>query len=165
MTIFNTPACLQFLFIIHSVNSDSDVLENMLAKIEQDTYAFAGQVEELILDKCNVTSVASCDRKSYHVCNSELPYATCPGKDLNVKACGSGVEGGCGGLFDFTTSIVSVAPDSSTSTERTDNRIKDGVCSTLLVEQYMKDTTAADTAYWEKFDVIPPSLYYGTDDG
>ena len=144
-------------------------LEAMLSKIEQDTSTFAHKMEDLIINKCNYTSDDTCYKSSYHRCNSELPYATCPGNEYTIQKCGNGNEnGGCGGLFDFTTSVVTVAPDTSNPyffQETEDDRVKDGVCSTLRLEEYMKDTTDNSKEYWQSYNVFPPWLYFGTDDG
>lgn len=131
----------------------------MLSKIETDTYTFARTMEGLILDKCNFTSDETCFKSSFHTCDSVLPSTTCPGNEYTIRKCGTGKEGGCGGLFDFTSSVVSVAP--GTDVDRT----KDGVCSTLRAEKYMINTTESEKSYWEGFGVLSPTLYYGTDDG
>ena len=169
MNIFSIPPWLLFM-TARSIKANSNQLENMLAKIEFDTYTFAHKMEDLIMDKCNFTSDETCYKASYHSCDSELPYATCPGNDYAIGKCGSGKEGGCGGLFDFTTSVVSVAPvrtrsGQNTLKEANDDRVKDGVCSTLRAEQYMIDTTKENKSYWDDLGVFSPALYYGTDDG
>ncbi len=143
-------------------------LESMLSKIEKDTSTFAHKMEELIMRKCNYTSDDSCFKGSFDRCNSEFPNATCPGKEYAIQRCGKGNEGGCGGLFDFTTSVVTVAPDNSDPyfyQEGEKDRVKDDVCSTLRLEQYMKDATDDSKSYWESYDVFPPWMYFGTDDG
>jgi hypothetical protein len=169
MNISYISSCL-LLFnftTLRLVNANNADLESMLTKIEQDTYTFAHKMEELILNRCNFTSDDTCYKRSYHTCDSQFPYATCPGKDLAIKKCGSGNDGGCGGLFDFTASVVSVAPDTTSISDSNNysDRIKDGVCSTLRAEEYMKQVTEEATSYWSPFDVRPPALYYGTDDG
>ena len=164
--ICSAPA-LGVLFFAQSGRA-SFLLESMLNKIEIDTFHFAHKMEDLILNKCNYTSDVSCSEASYHRCYSELPYATCPGHDYAIQKCGAGNDGGCGGLFDFTASVVSVAPDRRNPFYLQDPesaRGKDGICSTLRLEQYMKNTTEANTPYWESHGVFPPWLYYGTDDG
>lgn len=156
---------------ISKVEASAADLLDMLVQIEQNTSAFAHKMEDLILNKCNFTSDDTCYKASYHRCESELPYATCPGNDYAIKQCGEGNEGGCGGLFDFTTSVVTVAPDTSNSdlfadsTEIVNDRVRDGVCSTLRLEKYMKKATETSKPYWEDYNVLPPWMYYGTDDG
>ncbi len=122
-----------------------------------------------MVNKCNFTSDETCYRANYHPCYSELREASCPGKDYAIQKCGSGKEnGGCGGFFDFSASTVSIAPDNSdpfSLQAEEDDRIKDGVCTTLRIEDYMKEATEASRSYWEGLGVHPPSLYYGTDDG
>ncbi len=167
MSFMKIIKMLLFMPIVTVYASSAD-LQQMLTKIEEDTLALAHKVEELILDKCNFTSDETCYKSSYHSCNSELPYAECPGNEYSIKECGS-QKSGCGGLFDFTTSVVSVAPDSSDptndGTELNNDRIRDGVCSTLRLEDYMKQVTESSRSYWASLDVFPPWLYYGTDDG
>jgi len=147
----------------------SFLLESMLRRIEDETYAFAHAMEELILNKCNYTSDEICYKQNYHPCFSELREASCPGKDYAIQKCGSGKEGGCGGFFDFTRSTVSAAPNSNNdpfhlqSTETI--RVKDGVCTTLRIEDYMKNVTETYRSYWQDLGVHPPTLFYGTDDG
>lgn len=144
-------------------------LELMLARLERDTAAFAREMERLTLatNRCSEDTIRMCSEGSYHACESELPYASCPGYDYAIKTCGKGKEGGCGALFDFTSSIVSVAPDSSSynyGNEESD-RIKDHICATLPAEQYMTQVTDESTPYWNSFSVNPPWLYFGSDDG
>lgn len=153
-----------------TVHASPEDLQKMLGKIEEDTYTFAHKMEELILNKCNFTSDETCYRASYDSCDSELPFAQCPGDEYSIKECGS-QNSGCGGLFDFTTSIVRI-PDTSSDvpldyyeSELKNDRIRDSVCSTLRLEEYMKNVTETSKPYWESFGVFPPWLYYGTNDG
>lgn len=143
------------------------VFTNNFNKVEETTLLFAKKVEELIFNKCDYISDETCYGKNYEPCFSELKNATCPGNDYNIPKCGSGNAGGCGGLFDFTTSTTSVAPDPSDpfSLQEESDRVKDAICSTLPIENYMKEVTQASIPFWEKFGLLPPSLYYGTDDG
>lgn len=138
----------------------------MLLKIEEDIHTFAHKVEDSLVNKCNFTTDETCYKANYDRCDSELPYATCPGGDYSNGRCGSGKEGGCGGLFDFTTSVATVAPDKNTfmPTEESD-RVKDDVCTTLQLESYMKNVTESSTQYWQTYNVLPPWIYYGTDEG
>ncbi len=143
-------------------------LAAMFTKIEEDTSTFALKMEELILDKCNYTSDEICFRQNFDRCLSEFPMATCPGNEYAIQKCGNGQEGGCGGLFDFTASAVTVAPDYSNPyfyQEPEDDRVKDDICSTLRLEAYMKDATEKSEAYWKQYGVFPPWMYFGTDDG
>ena len=166
MTIKRLP----HLFLINSiimiamvVSANQSNLVDMLSKIEQDTSKFAHQMESLLIDKCNFTSDETCYKASYHRCDSELPYATCPGNDYSIKECGIG---SCGGLFDFTKSAVSVAPDTSNfGNEPNNDRVRDGVCSTSRLDDYMSDQTDLSEEYWSSYEVFPPWMYYGTDDG
>ena len=145
------------------VSANQSNLVDMLSKIEQDTSKFAHQMESLLIDKCNFTSDETCYKASYHRCDSELPYATCPGNDYSIKECGIG---SCGGLFDFTKSAVSVAPDTSNfGNEPNNDRVRDGVCSTSRLDDYMSDQTDLSEEYWSSYEVFPPWMYYGTDDG
>ena len=113
-------------------------LQQMLLKIEEDTAAFAHHMEDLILNKCNFTSDDTCYKASYHTCDSEFPSAMCPGNEYSIKQCGS-QGSGCGGLIDFSTSVVSVAPSNNpfggSITETINDRVRDGVCSTLRLER------------------------------
>ena len=96
----------------------------------------------------------------------DASFRRCPGYDYAIKTCGKGKEGGCGALFDFTSSIISIAPDSSRFGDSLlDDRIKDNICSTLPAEQYMTEVTEESTPYWNSFSVNPPWLYFGSDDG
>lgn len=143
-------------------------LQQMFAKIEQDTYTFAHAMEEIILNKCDFTSDASCYKASYHDCDSELPSAECP-EEYIITQCGAGGIGGCGGLFDFTASSVRVAPDLvgfyDSFVEPENDRIRDGVCTTLQMDKYMKDETEASKLYWGSYQVSPPWFHMGTDEG
>ena len=83
--------------------------------MEDDTKSFAKEMEQFLLPdnkfKCSELAIKSCAEANYNTCSSELPSATCPGFDYAIPACGRGQKGGCSGLYDFTASIVSVAPD------------------------------------------------------
>ena len=155
--------------LIPSTEADSALLESILRKIEADTFTLAHKMEDLIVNKCNFTSDETCYQANYHPCFSELKQATCPGKDYAIQQCGVGNDGGCGGFFDFTTSTVSFPHDTQSRNPphlvEEDIRVKDGVCTTLRIEDYMKTATEASRPYWENLGVHPPSLYYGTDDG
>jgi hypothetical protein len=140
-------------------------LGEILDKIESDTLKFASKVEKLILDKCaSIISDEKCSKSSYHRCASEFPSAECPGGEGAIAACGSGKKSGCGGLFDFTTSAVST-PTQVSDNSISPDRIKDGVCSTLGVEEYMIEFSKSTESYWSSLNMLPPWLYYGTDDG
>ena len=86
-------------------------LEQMFQLMESNALDWARQMEELILptNKCSEATLSSCSEANYNVCISEMPYATCPGADDRILACGKGKEGGCSGLFDFTATKVSLA--------------------------------------------------------
>ena len=148
---------LWFLLNLHSAHGDASQLNRMLLKIEEDIHTFAHKVEDSLVNKCNFTTDETCYKANYDRCDSELPYATCPGGDYSNGRCGSGKEGGCGGLFDFTTSVATVAPDKNTfmPTEESD-RVKDDVCTTLQLESYMKNVTESSTQYWQTYNVLPP---------
>ena len=161
---------LGWLFLsnnLHSIQADSIQLNAMLQKIESDIHTFAHKIEDTMMNKCNYTNDEICYKANYDRCDSELPYATCPGGGYSNGRCGSGKVGGCGGLFDFTTSVATVAPDSNIfySTSSESDRVKDDVCTTLQLESYMKNVTESTKSYWESYNVLPPWIYYGTDEG
>ena len=126
-------------------------------------------MEELILNKSNYTFDEICHKQNYHPYFSELREASCLGNEYAINTCGSKKEnGGCGGFFYFTRSTVSIAPDANNNFyyQRSETeREKDGVCTTLRIEDYMKSVMESSRSYWEGLGVHPPSLYYGTDDG
>ena len=156
------------LFLLPTVAANAADLEAMLAKIEQDTYTFAHEVEDILMKKCDFTTDETCYKANFERCTSELPYATCPGKDYAIQKCGSGKEGGCSGLFDFTSSVVTVAPNKTNPyfyQEADSDRIRDAVCTTLPLEEYMKETSEGVTSYWQSYNVFPPWMYFGTDEG
>ena len=171
--ILSSWVLLLLLPSTHAANDEgtgtSADLEDMFDKMKADTLAFALKMEDLLLpvNRCSTATIQSCSEANYEGCNSELPSATCPGYDYAIPACGGGKEGGCGGLFDFTASRVSLAPGENRRIpylEPTD-REKDGVCSSLPVEEYMIEATELSKAYWDSYSVFPPRLYYGSDDG
>ena len=135
-------------------------LEQMFQLMESNTLDWARQLEELILptNKCSEETLSSCSEANYNVCISEMPYATCPGADDRILACGKGKEGGCSGLFDFTATKVSLANngDVSTSISRPSEREKDGVCYTLQGDDFIIEAREQSTDYWNQYDVSPP---------
>ena len=136
-------------------------LEQMFQLMESNTLDWARQLEELILptNKCSEETLSSCSEANYNVCISEMPYATCPGADDRILACGKGNEGGCSGLIDFTATKVSLAKkgNASTSISRPSEREKDGVCYTLPGDgDFIIEAREQSTDYWNKYDVSPP---------
>ncbi len=45
------------------------------------------------------------------------------------------------------------------------DHVYEGVCSTLRLEQYMQNISEGSKSYWKMLDVLPQSLFYGTDNG
>ena len=112
----------------------------------------------LNIDPCEAT-LSSCSEANYNGCISEMPYATCPGAENRILACGKGNEGGCSGLIDFTATKVSLAKKGnvSTSISRPSDREKDGVCYTLPGDcDFIIEAREQSTDYWNKYDVSPP---------
>jgi len=147
-------------------------LESMFTKMQLDTLAFAAKMENLLhFDKrCSSETLAACAGRSHHGCNSEFPAATCPGYQYTVGACGKGVEGGCSGIFDFDTSTVvyqnkNDAFSFSSTSRGISDREKDGICSTLPAEEYMRQAMEESKTYWDMFSVAPPKMYFGSNDG
>ena len=140
--------------------------------MQLDTLAFASKMENLLhFDKrCSLDTLAACAGRNHHGCNSEFPAATCPGYQYTVGACGKGVEGGCSGIFDFDTSTVvyqnkNDAFSFSPSGFGISDREKDGICSTLPAEEYMRQAMEESKTYWDMFSVAPPEMYFGSNDG
>jgi hypothetical protein len=161
---------LQLLATIHAAGTGTSVdLEQMLQKMGDDTKSFAKEMEQFLLpeNKCSELAIKSCAEANYNACNSELPSATCPGFDYAIPACGKGQEGGCSGLYDFTASIVSVAPDETRtySKQELSTKVKDAICSSLPADEYMIRASDESKAYWDTYQVLPPQMYYGNDDG
>ena len=52
-------------------------LELMFEKLEEDTVAFAREMEQMTLyaNRCSADTLQQCTEGSYHACDSELPYA------------------------------------------------------------------------------------------
>mmetsp|Transcript_19342 Transcript_19342/g.23039 ORF Transcript_19342/g.23039 Transcript_19342/m.23039 type:complete len:451 (+) Transcript_19342:187-1539(+) len=140
-------------------------LENMFLKMERDTLQFAEKMEELLASdaKCTQSTLESCRGGSYHGCNSEFPNPECPGMQYAIADCGKGKEGGCGGVFDFTTSQIRISPDQYSYDYN--DRVKDGVCSTLSAEKYMTAAWEGGKEYWSGFSVEPPPIFFGSADG
>lgn len=172
--IFRTWIFLCILPTAHAAGFDSGTsvdLETMFQKMEDDTKLFAKQMEEFLLpeNKCSQETIQSCSEANYNACNSELPGPTCPGYDYVIPACGSGQDGGCSGLYDFTSSIVSLAPDKA---KRFDLELlpspaeADAICSSFPADEYMMRSYDDAKSYWtNKYEVLPPQMYYGNDDG
>lgn len=146
-------------------------LESMFARMQSDTLAFAAKMEDLLhFDKrCSSETLNACLGGNHHGCNSEFPSATCPGYQYTVASCGSGVEGGCSGIFDFDTSTVVYQNDNefsfSSSSVSISDRVKDGICSTLPAEEYIRQAMEESKSYWDMFSVSPPKMYFGSNDG
>jgi len=145
-------------------------LENMFVQMELYTLDWAKHMESLVMpqNRCSLETIKSCSKSSYNGCISEMPYATCPGAENRILACGEGKEGGCSGLLDFTTTKVSLARgDIFDSIRNPSEREKDGVCYTLPADKYITEKRGSRDIidYWNNFKVLPPSFYYGNDDG
>ena len=86
-----------------------------------------------------------------------MPYATCPGAENRILACGKGEEGGCSGLFDFTAGKVTLAKgDVFDNIQNPSKREKDGVCHTLQGDEFIIEQRKAREAYWNQFKVSSP---------
>ena len=146
-------------------------LEDMFERMETDTLRFANYMETLLLQdtttKCSTENIQKCSEASYDGCVSEFPFMECPGVDFSypIGQCGTGKEGGCGGLFDFTVSKVSLAPSIRTVLGLENTIVKDTVCWTLPAEQEMIELSDSSKDYWNKYSVSPPSLFFGADNG
>ena len=139
----------------------SDDLEEMFQIIEERTLEYAKMNEELVLseNRCDQTTLLKCSEASYNGCISEFPYMTCPGAENRLLFCGSGEEGGCSGFKDFTVTRVSLVKGSSFSSPITspDDRVKDGVCSTLPGDDFIISAREDQEDYWNNFNVLPPA--------
>jgi Mg-chelatase subunit ChlD len=159
---------LLFLSSCYLVHADEFRLLAMMTKMELDTTNFAKHMEDLISksssEKCEL--LTTCSEKNYDGCVSEFPSTQCPGKDYSIKECGSGKEGGCGGLFDFTVSSVSLAPSARTTLGNEENHVIDDVCTSLEGENYMIDESNKSQTFWnEEYGVNIPWMYYGSSNG
>ena len=138
-------------------------LTNMFQVMEEETKAWKRKMEELVLpdNKCDPDTLKNCAESNYNGCQSQLPFATCPGAENRILACGKGNVGGCSGLFDFTASKVSLAKSEQFNywnnwIDETSNRLKDGICSSLPSDEWVDGTREASETYWNKYDVSPP---------
>ena len=154
---------LQILLSASSANASregtSQDLRQMFEVMEQNTLDWARHMESLLLDKCNATTIQACSEGNYNGCLSEFPYATCPGAENRILACGKGNEGGCSGLMDFTASKVSLAKEDVFSSIRNPtDREKDGVCSSRAGDEFIRQEREKEETinYWGKYKVSPP---------
>jgi uncharacterized protein YegL len=150
-------------------NGTTDDLELMFKVMEQDVLRFARHMETLILplNKCTEKVFGDCLYGSYDGCASSLPTPSCPGgSDFASTACdASGTT--CGAIYDFNATTLRIAPGSydPLTLEPTTNFVKDAVCYSLQAQNYMINYTKQNMAFWAKYSVSPPSLYYGADNG
>jgi hypothetical protein len=90
------------------------IVEHIFNLMESDVLSFRKVVEDLLLPqyKCAPTVFEECDRASYDACVSTLPSPQCPGGvEFSSEACGDGTK--CGAIYDFSTSVLRLAPGSS----------------------------------------------------
>mmetsp|Transcript_3227 Transcript_3227/g.4884 ORF Transcript_3227/g.4884 Transcript_3227/m.4884 type:complete len:143 (+) Transcript_3227:45-473(+) len=87
-------------------------LDRMLNKIEADILKFKNKYEALLLaeNKCSDETREACSKGNYDGCDSEFPSADCVGGQFAIDVCGTGKEGGCGGLMDSTSSRITLSP-------------------------------------------------------
>ncbi|GFH53115.1 hypothetical protein CTEN210_09591 [Chaetoceros tenuissimus] len=163
-------ASLNLLNPNHCAFANNEVqLNELIDRMEAQVSAFAKHMESLISapseDKC--TRLAQCSEMNFDGCKSEFLNAECPGSDYSIKECGSGKEGGCGGIFDFQVSKTTIAPSSREfNGDISDHHVIDDVCSTLPGEEYMVDFhNSAEGDVWKDYGVNPPWLYYGSSNG
>lgn len=147
----------------------SEDLERMFKRMENDARLFAKEMEQFLLptNKCSEQLNELCSEGNYDACSSELPKAMCPGYEYVIPQCGGGQEGGCSGLYDFTASTVSLAPDKDRMFPGSlSEKEKDSICSSLPADNYMIGAYETSKTYWEtRYKVLPPQMYYGNDDG
>lgn len=141
-------------------------LEKLMADMEDSTLSFAKYVESLISvspnEKCSY--LRACSENNFDGCKSEFTMnAECPGNDYSIKECSGGFITDCGGIFDFTVSRTSLAPSRTLNEDH--HHIIDDVCSTLPAEEYMTNFHQESIDKWNKYDVLPPWIYYGSSSG
>lgn len=163
-------ASLNLLNPNHCAFANNEVqLNALIDRMEAQVSAFANHMESLISappeTKC--TRLAQCSEMNFDGCKSEFLNAECPGSDYSIKECGSGKEGGCGGIFDFRVSKTTIAPSSREfNGVISDHHVIDDVCSTLPGEEYMVDFhNSVEGDVWKDYGVNPPWLYYGSSNG
>lgn len=175
MSVYQFTYLIRALLLSYSISSTkgdgegtSADLEQMIQLMESSALTWAKHMEYLILpqNKCNSTTLSACSRSNYNGCFSQLPYATCPGAENRILRCGDGSDGGCSGLFDFTSPMVSIAKgDFSSSLYSPPDRMKDGVCATMPGDEFIINVREEQAEYWSKFNVVSPTYYYGNEDG
>ena len=157
---------IQRILMLHLPSTDaagegtSQDLEQMFLRMEYDTVQWAKHMETLILpeNKCIKKNLENCSRANFNGCTSELPYATCPGAENRILRCGKGEEGGCSGLLDFTAARVSLAESDifSSSINSPNDRQKDGICYSMLGDEFIIDAREQSSEYWDRYQVSPP---------
>ena len=161
ISILLTFASLNLLNPNHCVFATNEVqLNALIDRMEAQVSEFANHMETLISapsdTKCS--RLARCSEMNFDGCKSEFLNAECPGSDYSIKQCGSGVEGGCGGIFDFRVSKTTIAPSSREFYGAiSDHHVIDDVCSTLPAEEYMVNFhNSAEGDVWKDYGVNPP---------
>ncbi len=154
-------ASLNLLNPNHCAFANNEVeLNALIDTMEAQVSAFAKHMESLISappeTKC--THLAQCSEMNFDGCKSEFLNAECPGSDYSIKECGSGKEGGCGGIFDFRVSKTTIAPSSREFNGAiSDHHVIDDVCSTLPSEEYMVNFhNSVEGDVWKDYGVNPP---------
>ena len=160
--IFKVILFSNFISFAHADGEGtSDDLDEMFQFIEKKALEYAKKNEELVLseNRCNQTTLSECSKVSYNGCISEFPYMTCPGAENRLLYCGTGEEGGCSGFMDFTVTRVSLVKGQSYNSPITNpnDRIKDGVCSTLPGDDFIITAQEGQEDYWSNFNVLPPA--------
>ncbi|GAX12566.1 hypothetical protein FisN_13Lu031 [Fistulifera solaris] len=118
---------------------------------ERKVLALRDRIEYEFTIRCD--SLAACEGKNYHECDSELPNPTCPFTNDTLEGCGEG----CSGWMDETTSIYRPPPNRTL----TDQRLIEDICLGRVVADWFKDQLQQD----DELGVKPWAAYFGSKEG
>jgi Mg-chelatase subunit ChlD len=152
---------LSFLLTASAFGLNTARFEEVVAKLESHVLEYRDFMESLYLEKrCDETSLMECQAANYDESYSALPNPTCPsGPDFSIPLCGLGDE--CSGYVDFTKSVYRIAP----GTDVTDPLVIESVCFSRFMDDWLIQRNEQDRAFWEKIQVQPRAMYFGSTSG
>jgi hypothetical protein len=147
---------------------DETRFKQVVAKVQSSVVALARKVESLATHRCTDIVLNSCYLANYHSVLSTLPSTTCPaGINFQITACGDGFT--CSGLWDFTTSTVSLPNDlaNGDNLNPTKPQVIEAICMTRKLDEWIVQQRANDTDFWDSLDgdAEPQGWYFGSRHG
>lgn len=111
----------------------AETLNTMLDGLEKKASDLAAKIAEQHSKRCDLEYQDSCEGSMYDSCTAELPESRCDSA-IRAPLCGAL----CGLSFDYTTSTVTLPPESDVKGISIPDRIKETACYTNALEPMFK---------------------------